>query len=72
MRCIGRGGFRNARWWTTEENNNSGGNEGNRSSASGRLLIASAANRFPLHESEGLVAGMVHVSYLYPEGNKAE
>ena len=49
-----------------------GGNEANRSPASGRLLISGAANRFLLHNSEGLVAGMDHVSSLYPEGNKAE
>ena len=43
-------------------------------SASGRLLLSSAANRLPLHKiySEGVVARMDHVSCLNPEGNKAE
>ena len=49
-----------------------GGNEANKSPASGRLPISEAANRFLLHNSEGVVAGMDHVSSLYPEGNKAE
>ena len=56
----------------SEENNNKRGDQANGSPASGPLLISPALNRFSLHNSEGLVARVDHISCSNSEGNKAE